>query len=42
MSIHSGVVPAKAGTQYPRAWVVILERVGSVSDYWVPAFAGTT
>jgi len=42
MLIHSGVVPAKAGTQYPRTWVVMLERVGSVSDYWVPAFAGTT
>jgi hypothetical protein len=35
------LVPA-AGTQYPRARVVLLERIGWVSDYWVPAFAGTT
>ena len=39
---YSGVVPAKAGTQYPRAIVVMLKYVGSVGDYWVPAFAGTT
>src|SRR5262249_26302727 len=38
----SAVVPAKAGTQYPRALVVAIERFGWVSVYWVPAFAGTT
>jgi hypothetical protein len=40
--IHSGVVPAKAGTQYPRAWFVMLERAGPIGGYWVPAIAGTT
>ncbi len=38
----SAVVPAKAGTQYSRARVVLRERISSVSDYWVPAFARTT
>src|SRR5262249_27458234 len=37
-----GVVPAQAGTQYPRAWVVATERYGWVRVYWVPACAGTT
>src|SRR5262249_13613131 len=37
-----GVVPAQAGTQHPRAWVVATERYGWVSVYWVPACAGTT
>src|SRR5262249_30288303 len=32
--------PAKAGTQYPRACVITIERVGWISGYWVPAFAG--
>jgi hypothetical protein len=37
-SIRLGVVPAKAGTQYPRA----LELITSAAAYWIPAFAGMT
>jgi len=36
------VVPTNAGTQYSGACVVTLERICWVSDYWVPAYAGTT
>jgi hypothetical protein len=36
------VVPAEAGTQYPRAFVGFPEHICSVCVYWVPAFAGTT
>jgi hypothetical protein len=38
----SAVVPAKAGTQYSSAFIILPERISGVSDYWVPAFAGTT
>src|SRR5215467_3742033 len=39
---YPSVVPAKAGTQYSRVLIVLLERISCVSGYWVPAFAGPT